>query len=477
MNRKDKWRPEFHFTAPSGWINDPNGLVYFQNKYHLFYQHNPHGCDWGSMHWGHATSEDLVHWDHLPIALFPDQPYDQHKEGGCFSGSTLVYKDEMWIFYTGAVKHGTEKWQTQCLVKSKDGINFEKYANNPVIDEIQGFGRLEDCRDPKIFEYEGTFYMVLGASIGGANNNGDGRVLLLSSDNLIDWKFCSELFKSQGKFGTMCECPDFFKLGDKWVLTFSPLDHPKYYQTIYCVGTMDFKTFQYKVEKVGRLDYGADYYAAHSFLDSRGSRVLFAWQNGWLCMPWCEDFGPTSAENWRGALSIPRVIKIDGEQNLYFKPVEEIESVFDDEIIIDHLNITPEKVYIEPENPYSFRLKMLIDFKKSTSKNVILGIRGADEKAYTLTFDYINDLIIFNRDQNDKYSSGQFICPMDTSSGIADIELFVDYSSVELFVNGGKYTMTNNMYPDLDQVKCWFRTPYKEAVISHISIKSIGENR
>lgn len=476
MKRKDKWRPAFHFTAQSGWINDPNGLTYFKEKYHLFYQHNPHGCDWDSIHWGHATGEDLVHWDHQSAALFPDQPYDMHKEGGCFSGCTLVHKDEMWIFYTGAVKHGTEKRQTQCLAKSKDGINFKKYENNPVIDEIPGFGRLEDCRDPKVFEYDGTFYMVLGASIGGANNNGDGRVLLLSSHDLYNWKLCSELFKSQGKFGTMCECPDFFKLEDKWVLTFSPLFHPKYFPTVYCVGTMDFKTFRYKVEKVGRLDYGADYYAAHSFLDKRGNRILFAWQNEWPSMPWCEGFSPTSAENWRGALSIPRVIKMDDEQNLYFRPVDEIESVFDDEINIKYLNVTHEKTYIEPKNPYSFRLKMVIDFKKSTSQNVILGIRGIGEDAYTLTFDGINDLIIFNRENIDRYFGGQFMCPMDTGSGIVDVELYVDYSSVELFVNAGKFTMSNNIYPDLEQVKCWFRTSYKEAVISHISIKSVREN-
>lgn len=126
-------RPVFHFTAPYGWINDPNGFCYFKGMYHLFYQYNPHGCEWSKMYWGHAVSKDLTHWEDLPIALYPDQEYDTDEVGGCFSGSAIVRGDRLYVFYTGTSRHGNMLVQSQCMAYSDDGIKFEKYSGNPVV--------------------------------------------------------------------------------------------------------------------------------------------------------------------------------------------------------------------------------------------------------------------------------------------------------------------------------------------------------
>ena len=149
-----KWRQRYHFTPPVSWMNDPNGLVYYKGLYHLFYQYNPKSCKWDSMHWGHAVSEDMIHWKDMPVALKPDQEYDCHPEGGCFSGSAVEKDGVLFLFYTATTQIDGVVHQTQCIATSKDGMTFEKYPNNPVIKEPpHGFSN--DFRDPKVFKHNG----------------------------------------------------------------------------------------------------------------------------------------------------------------------------------------------------------------------------------------------------------------------------------------------------------------------------------
>ena len=321
-----KWRQRYHFTPPVSWMNDPNGLVYYKGLYHLFYQYNPKSCKWDSMHWGHAVSEDMIHWKDMPVALKPDQEYDCHPEGGCFSGSAVEKDGVLFLFYTATTQIDGVVHQTQCIATSKDGMTFEKYPNNPVIKEPpQGFSN--DFRDPKVFKHNGKWYMVVGGCIGSATFDGDGRICLYESDDLYNWKYKGNVLESNGKLGTMMECPDMFELNGKWVVTCSPMNHPDYNKSLYCVGTMDFENCIYTIEKMGNMDVGFDYYAPQSFTDKEGNRVLIAWQNGWLWMPWCIDWGPTSLENWRGCLSVPRKVQLDSENNLCMYPVKEVESL------------------------------------------------------------------------------------------------------------------------------------------------------
>ena len=128
-----KMRQNYHFMAQQGWINDPNGLIYYKNKYHFFYQYNPYDAYWGAMHWGHAISDDMLHWEYLPVALAPSEPYDNHKEGGCFSGSAIEHDGKLYLVYTGTTNYGDGFIQSQCLAYSEDGVHFEKYENNPIM--------------------------------------------------------------------------------------------------------------------------------------------------------------------------------------------------------------------------------------------------------------------------------------------------------------------------------------------------------
>lgn len=472
------WRPNYHFTAAENWINDPNGLVYFKGFYHMFYQHNPLSCEWGPMHWGHAVSKDMVHWRHLPMALYPDEKYDAHEKGGCFSGSAVVHEDKLYIFYTGAVQVNGKVSQTQCLVTSVDGINFKKYEANPVISEYPKHCGSEEFRDPKVIQYGDKWYMVVGTSLGKIETGGDGRILLYVSEDLYNWRFCKAIFESCGEFGTMCECPDFFPLQDKWILTFSPMYHPQMKKAIYCVGSMDFDTFEYKIEYMGDIDVGFDYYAPQTFEDAEGRRICIAWQNGWLWMPWCEDFGPTAAEHWQGCMSVPRKISLTENNRLRFEPVDEMEKLYELANEMQNVRISTEKKHFTIKNPTSFRIKLEADARKITSRAFEIGLRGKENRAALVQVDLLNNLITFDRNNADRYVKGRVSCPFDSENGKFSMEILVDKSSVEIYVNDGLQCITSNIYPEREQVECWIRTPYKEATIDRIStccIKPIWE--
>ena len=152
-------RLKYHFEPKKGWMNDPNGLIYYKERYHAFFQHNPHAAVWGPMHWGHAVSDNLIHWEELPIALYPEQPYED--DGGCFSGSAIEKDSKLYIFYTSVSK---SMGQTQSVAVSDDGILFIKYSGNPLITAPPSDGSA-DFRDPKVLLIEGTYYMVVGSGI------------------------------------------------------------------------------------------------------------------------------------------------------------------------------------------------------------------------------------------------------------------------------------------------------------------------
>ena len=198
-------RPEFHITGPSNWINDPNGLVKYKNKYHVFYQHHPHSLEWGPMHWGHAVSEDLIHWEYLPIALYPGDEFDKD---GCFSGSAIVVNDRIYIAYTGFIFNDDPKKiiQHQCLAYSDDGINFHKLGLIIGEDLLPKEYSINDFRDPKLFYENGYYYILVAAR----RVDGKGRILLFKSVDLLKWEFVNDIFDKDSE-GIMIECPDYYK--------------------------------------------------------------------------------------------------------------------------------------------------------------------------------------------------------------------------------------------------------------------------
>lgn len=471
------WRPQYHFTAPSAWINDPNGLIYFQGWYHLFYQHNPKSCEWGPMHWGHAVSRDMLHWKDMPIALEPDQPYDTHPEGGCFSGCAVEKDGILHLIYTATVKRNGKTVQTQCLALSEDGIHFRKYEGNPIISapptEIE-----EDFRDPKVFQVNGKWYMVVGGSVGGADYGGDGRIVMYESDDLYHWEYRGVILASGGRLGSMFECPDMFPLRDKWILTCSPMNHPEYNKAMYCVGTMDFENCRYQIEYLGNLDFGFDYYAPQSFLDAESNRVLIAWQNEWLWMPWSRGWGPTGKENWLGTLSIPRTASLGDDGRLKLFPISQIKTLKVQETVEKEILIDSKGYDIRVQNPRCFYLKLRFQAEKMPSRYLQIGLLGKGERVCVLHLDLVGMVMTLDRDKADDYQSGRMNCIYRPQGKETELEIYVDHSSVELYVDHGVCCMAANIYSDEDQTGCWIRTPYKEAVLDTLeygSMKSVWE--
>ena len=218
-------RPAFHLSPRAGWMNDPNGFSWYQGMYHMFYQYHPYSSYWGPMHWGHAVSRDLLHWEYLPAALAPDMPYDKD---GCFSGSALELADgRQLLMYTGVLHEpqpdgSFHEVQTQCIALG-DGRDYEKLPENPVLTEksLPEGGSRYDFRDPKAWLGEdGRYYCVAGNCTG----DKDGQILLYSSADGLHWQYEGILAKNNGRFGRMWECPDFFELDGKQVLLTSPQD-------------------------------------------------------------------------------------------------------------------------------------------------------------------------------------------------------------------------------------------------------------
>lgn len=297
---------KFHFQNQKGWMNDPNGLVWFKGKYHAFFQHYPYATHWGQMHWGHAISDDLIHWEELDIALYPDMPYED--DGGCFSGSAIVKDDTLYLFYT-SVSH--ELGQTQSMAYSTDGIHFTKYENNPII-PMSPLGSNKDFRDPKVFEYQNSYRMVVGAGI-----DNIGKMLLFKSDDLIHWEFVNEILEDL-RFGPCLECPDMFKVGNKYCLMFSSIKMIPH-RVNFALGFFDGTKFVFDnpEEPYFAIETGPDFYAPQTFLAPDNRRILIGWMYNWQrTVP----IGQTHV----GAFTIPRELYLNHDEKLCMRPIREV---------------------------------------------------------------------------------------------------------------------------------------------------------
>lgn len=445
--KKGRYRQQYHFMAPAGWINDPNGLIFWHGQYHLFYQHNPYEAVWGAMHWGHAASNDLIHWEHLPIALAPSEPYDDHPQGGCFSGSAVADDDKLVLLYTAVSKSGHGFVQTQCLASGKDGITFEKYKNNPVIRELPPDASA-DFRDPKVLKYNDSWYLVVGSSLGeGARQGGDGCVQMYKSGDLTKWDYCGVIARSNGKLGAMWECPDLFPLGDKWVLIFSPMFYGER-KTIYLLGTMDFDNALFSWEYEGEIDCGFDYYAPQSFLDDKGRRILIAWANGWEWMPWWKNFGQTESEGWCGHFAIPREVRLTKDNRLQFVPIKELES-----LRTDHEEYPPfilgaeERREIYAGDGIHCELIINIAIAASTAKQVFLDVRQGENEGVRIMLSLDDREVIFTRnDSNGQVEKLKRLVFPDFGEDSLTMHLFLDTCSVELFILDYKMSFSGNIF-------------------------------
>ena len=302
--------PAFHITGETGWINDPNGLIYYNGQYHAFYQHYPYDTKWGPMHWGHVVSDDLTNWKYLPFALTPGDDCDKN---GCFSGSAIVHDGKLWLMYTGFIENqgGESIRQVQCLAESDDGISFKKHG--VVIGENHlpnGYAPC-DFRDPKVWFHNDFFWCIVAAR----KIEGRGRILLFKSKNLFEWEFVNDLFGVDSA-GTMIECPDYNEeLG--YLLfceQFQPSEngvHLNVHTCRFAVGKIDYSTGLFKEESRGIVDYGFDMYAPQTVA---GKQVLIGWLNMW------DRNVPSEKYGFAGMLTVPRKIFVENGR-LHQEPI------------------------------------------------------------------------------------------------------------------------------------------------------------
>jgi len=303
--RNDQHRPQYHFSAPQQWINDPNGLIHWNGEYHMFYQYNPHAAYWGAMHWGHAVSRDLVHWQDLPLALTPNMPYDAD---GVFSGCAIVHNGKPVIVYTGVSNTN----QLPCLAYADDTMRtFIKAPENPVI-RTRPDNLVHDFRDHTMW-HDGTWwYQVLGS--------GDGTravAPLFRSTDLLNWEYVGRLIESDDIANEqLYECPDFFASGDKHVFITSPLPMRR---VIYMSGDFDGRRFTPQQRNL--VDHGMSFYAPQSFTDAHGRRIMIGW-----CQEQCGE-QLSRALGWSGVMTLPRMLALDAHGHMTYTVAPEMKAL------------------------------------------------------------------------------------------------------------------------------------------------------
>ena len=441
-----RYRPRFHACVPVGWANDPNGLIFFGGKAHLFCQYNPYHPYWESMHWGHFVSTDLIRWEFLPVALAPDQNYDCG--GGCFSGTALEHEGKLVLMYTGVAK----EIQQQCLAISKDGVTFEKAASNPVIPASllpEGCsGR--DFRDPKVFEREGIFYCITGVKDGET-----GDLLLFRSPDLLHWSFVGRLLSPEEDgmiIDGVCECPDYLEVDGKELLLFCAMNYPEregrfqnVHSSLYTTGHLDLSSGRFVPETRGELDGGFDFYAPQTMRLPDGRRVLIAWKQMW------GRIIPTAKDGWAGSFILPRELHIiDGA--LFQTPVKEIEGHRRGEVFYHDIPLCNERIPLAGIEGTVLELEAVFSLKSAKRAGVVL-FQG--ETHETLVFyDAEVERAVFDRSRSgadqrgSETESNVRVLPLPLEKGTISFRIFLDVSSAEVFLNGGRGVMTGNIYAD-----------------------------
>lgn len=432
-----RYCPKYHIFGQAGWINDPNGLVYFKGYYHVFYQYYPYGFEWGPMHWGHVRSKDLVNWENLPIALTPGSNEDKD---GCFSGSAIVKDNRLYLIYTG--NNVTDKndpngfYQVQNLAFSDDGIHFEKYKNNPIIAK-QPKGITANFRDPKVWERDGKYYLIVGSE----DEDKKGRALLYSSEDLIHWEFLTTVATSKGNQGEVWECPDLFRLNGKDILLTSPQgiskEEKKYLnvrQTGYFVGDYKYnqKLYQYDENEFQELDKGHDFYATQTMLTPDGRRVLF----GWLDM-WFADM-PEQPDGWAGMLTFPRELTLKNN-HLYMRPIQELAKLRQRKLIQKEFN--NQEVILKTEDAHHSEFDLDFDLDNWAGNTIKISFQQENDKFISLTFNKDKKEFTLYREGEDPYRYGNI-----NESEKVQVQILVDSSSMEFFINDGELVFSERFY-------------------------------
>ncbi len=448
-------RPLFHLSPYVGWMNDPNGFSFYKGQYHLFYQYHPYSIQWGPMHWGHAVSKDLLHWEYLPAALAPDQDYD---EAGCFSGSAVEMPDgRQLIMYTGVqrklgVDGSRQDIQAQCLAIG-DGLNYEKLDDlNPVLgdpDLPEGFSRL-DFRDPKMFQYDdGTYACVIGCR----TDDDSGSILLFESDDGLHWHYVTVLDRCYNEFGRMWECPDFFPLDGKQILMTSPQDMSavglEFHNgngTIFLIGTYDHATRTFTRENVQAVDYGLDFYAPQTIVTPDGRRVVIGWMQNWdTCVG-----GQPRGSSWFGQMTVPRELSFrDGR--VIQNPIRELEQMHGRRVYYQDIPVCEETTL---RGIFGRTVDMTVTVKPMTEagyNQFRMKVASGSQHYTSITYTPQTSTLRVSRDHSG--SNRDFVhvreCFVREKQGVLKLRVILDRYSAEIFVNDGEQAMSLTFYTPL----------------------------
>lgn len=447
---RESYRPQFHFTPEVNWMNDPNGLVYHDGEYHLFYQHNPYGNEWGHMSWGHAISRDLVHWQHQPIAL--------HDEYGvmAFSGSAVFDakntsgfgeggRAPLVAIYTG---HGHGR-QTQDLAFSNDrGRTWTKFNGNPVLDLNKA-----DFRDPKVFWHDATSRWIMVVSLAVEK-----RLQFYASANLKEWTLLSEFGPAGVKEKPNWECPDLFELNVEnepgktaWVLeadmgagAVAGGSGGEYF-----VGRFDGRSFQSDAQESQWVDYGRDFYAPVSWSNiprDDGRRLWIGWMNNWETA-----LNPTSP--WRSAMSVPRELslrRIDGRLRLCQRPVRELTKLRQQKLELHDHSLNADSLPLDVQGQ---QLELILELEPAGARRCGVRVLKRGDQQTEVGYNADTGSIYIDRTKSGVVDfhpafAGVHAGPLKPDEqGRIRLHLLVDRSSVELFGNHGETVITDLVFP------------------------------
>lgn len=415
---------KLHLKAPDNWVNDPNGFIYYKGYYHLFYQYFPYGPRWGTMHWGHAVSRDLVNWEHKGLALYPSRREDQN---GCFSGSAVEYQGKLYLAYTGVRYEAVnpedphtcleDQFESaQLMISSEDGFHFDNQKDKEVIIPpitIPEIGDRTHTRDPKIWRGRDAWYLVLGST----TEERFGEVLFYRSRDLHTWSYVNKAWKGP-EYGWMWECPDYFETEGGKVLLISAmnlLDNREKEKNQTICFPVEFEEESCRMEIPDQyqfLDYGMDLYAPQTNLDQEGRRVMMAW----VRMP------QVTEEGWIGMFCSPRVVEVR-EGHICFRMHPHIRQAYSREI---------------PDPSRASEGGYMASFALEEGEEADLGgFRVRREKGRIRT------------DRTGVYPSfegAHLISETPEITGRTHLEVLVDRHLIEVYVNDGEYVISNAVY-------------------------------
>ncbi|WP_105902566.1 sucrose-6-phosphate hydrolase [Vibrio gangliei] len=426
LRKQDSGYPSYHVAPKFGLLNDPNGLCFFNGEHHLFYQWTPVGPVHGMKYWYHLSTKDFVHFQDHGIGLHPDQDYDSH---GVYSGGALVEKDHVLLFFTGNKRD--EHWlriPTQCLAKMSGDGKIEKHG---VVIENEHY--TEHFRDPKVWKQGDDYLMVVGAQ----TPQEIGSMVLYSSRDLINWQHKGPIQTRYNKLGYMWECPDFFEIDNQSVMLFSPqgvssknsYDFKNIYSVAYIIGerlNLDSVELE-NHQDIAQPDYGFDFYAPQTYLDDTGRRIMIAW----VGLP--DINTPSNKNQWEGMLSLPRELHIQGGY-LVQSVLPEVKALQGEAFAVEselELDTTSFMVQLETEID-DFELTL----SNAAGDNIVF---RATEKEFILDRSKMSQLYA------KKFGTMRKVPRLSTKQ---TIEVYVDRSVIEIFINGGKHTMTSRFFID-----------------------------